>query len=231
MTENGDGQSWAPHQAGGKRGKLKRDNSLDDIDEEGHSPKVNYSKCPMSNYVFGVKSYLHHFYEADGGTCPTEDEEEHLVRSHRRCASIWWKVFVWIGINFLVFGLIGVCVGYLVPAKQIVIGSIAKDVEVIDPGAITFNFNLDVCKLVGLVLFCIGGITLATALLFPSIVDKYLDEERKVSYLDQDWRTSTSNVSNVYTPVPTSSVVKEIQPTRKSKEGVMTQEGTVAFQP
>lgn len=180
-----------------------------------------YSKCSMAEYVFGVKSYLHHFYEPND---KYEDDGDRLygIRNKRRCVtSVWWKIFVWIGVNLLVFGIIGVCIGYLVPPKQILMGNVANDVEMIDTGAIGYNLNLDVCKLVGLVLFCSGGFVLAVALLLPSFMDCFV-EENAYSYITISHEDTNNDIwfgaVDSSRPVPSSSVLKEVQPTRKPQE-------------
>ena len=168
-----------------KRDRLKRKLSLEKVDEDqessSHPPKSSKFGCQNLSSMFGVKSYLHHFYETHSYKDPDMYEEDDTyryllhppMRRRKRCTSIWWKVFVWIGANFLVFGVIGVLVGYLVPQRPVIVGTIGQNIKIMDKQATPFNFNLDVCKLVGLILFCIGGLTLTVALLFPSFLYNY----------------------------------------------------------
>ena len=142
-------------------------------------------------------------------------------------------MFVWIGANFLVFGILGVLVGYLVPQKDIIVGSVDDHMDIIDRQAIRFNFNLDVCKLVGLVLFCIGGLTLTVALLSPTFLNSYFEEDR---YPTEAFRVRVSNeymdeppLSPTEKNIPASAMVKNVQPERKGDESIITKEGMLPY--
>lgn len=204
-----------------KRDRLQRNPSLEKVDEDFEFSSVCSQKKSGCPDYFGVRSYLHNFYEYHGSKDPTlyeEDDLEYLLRGggrSRRCRSIWWKIFVWIGANFLFFGIIGVLVGYLVPKRTIIIGTVADNIEIIDRQAIAFNFNLDVCKLVGLVLFCIGGVTLTVALLFPSFLSNYCEEERREGLLHVQYQESAALISPLEMTVPATSHITEVQPERK----------------
>ncbi len=222
-----------------KRERLKRSPSLDKVEEDEEKDrswhdKVKYS-CP--DFSFGVRSYLHHFYDTHFYKDPDLYEQDgddlryllHPNPRRRRCTSIWWKVFVWIGANFLIFGIIGVLIGYLVPQRPLIVGSIGDNIEIVDREAISFNFNLDVCKLVGLILFCVGGLTLTVALLFPSFLHQYCDDDRR----DSSFKVSASPSdekqplrSPLEMSIPYSSQVTSVQPSRKD-ESLVTQEGLV----
>jgi hypothetical protein len=210
----------------------KRNPSLEKVVEDIRGEKMP-TACP--NY-FGVKSYLHDFYDTHFYKDPDiyeeeEDDFRYLLNPNprRRCTSIWWKVFVWIGANFLVFGIIGVLVGYLVPQRPIIVGSLADNIELIDKEAISFNFNLDVCKLVGLILFCIGGLTLTVALLFPSFLYQYCDDERRNdAFKVRVGDDSPPLKSPVEMTLPATTKISNVQPDRKN-ESIVTQEGMIPF--
>lgn len=232
----------------GSRGHMQRNPSMEKLDEEDQESlrrssmeaKAKEAKirasCPD---YFGVKSYLHNFYDTHFYKDPSiyEDEDDFRYLLHpnprrRRCTSIWWKVFVWIGANFLVFGIIGVLVGYLVPQRPIVVGSYTDNIEIIDRGAISFNFNLDVCKLVGLILFCIGGLTLTVALLFPSFLYQYCEDDGRDSSFKV--RLGSEEEEPLKSPlemsIPTTTMVSNVQPERKNAEAVVTQGGMVPME-
>ncbi len=243
-TGTADVESRKKPRSSGKRERLKRSPSLDKVEEDeekefksGFQGFQGKAKCPD---YFGVKSYLHHFYDTHFYKDPDlyeedSDDQRYLLNPYprrRRCTSIWWKVFVWIGANFLIFGVIGVLVGYLVPQRPIIVGSIADNIEIIDREAISFNFNLDVCKLVGLILFCIGGLTLTVALLFPSFLHQYCEEDRR----DSSFKVSASPTdekqplrSPLEMTIPYTSSVSAVQPDRKNDESIVTQEGMVSI--
>lgn len=186
---------------------------------------------------FGVKSYLHDFYEAtykDPSIYEEEDDFRFLLRSNqrrRRCPQIWWKIFMWLGVNLLIFGILGILVGYLVPQKPIFSKVDEENSEgFVDRSAMAFNTTLDVCKLIGLIMFCVGGMTLATALLFPSFLTSYCDEDMaddtfKVR-LDEE---EEAPLSPVEMSIPKTSKVKSVQPLRTVPEAVVTNDGVVEY--
>jgi len=216
--------------------KLQRSPSLDKVDEDEVEAdnKDASRKSSMSQKLFGVRSYLHNFYEGHTNKDPSvyedDDDAEYLLGGprRRRCTSVWWKVFVWIGANFLLFGVIGVLVGYLVPQKPIFIGKLTDHVYLEDRSALAYNFHLDVCKLVGLILFCIGGLTLAVALLFPSFLYQYCEDDRK----DVSFKVNMSDKpvrSPLEMQIPTSTLISGVQPMRKQKEAILTKEGMLPY--
>lgn len=216
-----------------KRDRLQRLPSLEKVDED--------QEMLGCSDLFGVRSHLHHFYDKtfykDPSIYEEDDEFGYLLQGPRKrrrlCTSIWWKVFVWIGANFLVFGIIGVLVGYLVPAKTVFVESMANNIEIVDKEAISFNFNLDVCKLVGLILFCIGGLTLTVALLFPSLLYQYCDGSSLVMQ-DAAFRVRVLGEEPIKSPVdrhvPATSTLTGVQPDRKVDESIVTQEGMMSME-
>jgi len=222
-----------PPTVSSKRERLQRNPELEKVDEDLEQPQQKFG-C---GDVFGVRSYLHNFYDNHFYKDPSiyeEDEDEfryllHATHRRQRCGSIWWKVFVWIGANFLVFGIIGVLVGYLVPMRPIIVGSISENIEIVDREAISYNFNLDVCKLVGLLLFCVGGLTLTIALLFPSFLHQYFDDDIE-NRGDHSFKVRITEEppmlkSPLEMSVPACSKLSSVQPERKSEEAVVAQGG------
>lgn len=212
-----------------------------DVSSRPSSKTPRKTETPKKKTVcpdyFGVRSYLHDFYEAtykDPSIYEEEDDFRFLLGPHprrRRCPPIWWKVFMWIGVNLLVFGIIGILVGYLVPEKPIFsIIDKEKNEGYVNHGAVAFNTTLDVCKMVGLILFCVGGVTLAIALLFPSFLTSYCDEEQA----DDNFKVPLQGeeeapLSPVEMSIPKTSQVKSVQPLRSVPESVVTQEGMVEY--
>ena len=238
-----DSEKQTTSECSAKRERLRRTKSMEMVDEEGERTAVTDAAAGSSpgkvrgcaDY-FGVKSYLHNFYETHVYKDPDiyEDDAGRYLLSpagarRHRCvaAAVWWKVFVWIGVNFLAFGVVGVLVGYLVPQRSIFAGAIAHNVEVVDRAAVAFNFNLDVCKIVGLVLFCVGGLTLTVALVFPSFLDQYCGEDQtkldggsfKVR-IDNDTPAPTCPME---LSVPATGKISTVQPERRDE--TMTSSG------
>ena len=228
--------------ARGDKTKLIGDQDEAEVAEEHHSTPTKSKggkpslsrKRPCPDY-FGVRSYLHDFYETtykDPSIYEDEDDFRLLLHPNpkrRRCPPIWWKIFMWIGVNLLVFGIIGILVGYLVPQKPIFLKVDEERSEgYVDRSAMTFNTTLDICKLIGLILFCIGGMTLAMALLFPSFLTSYCDEDPsddnfKISLDEEDGPP----LSPVEMKIPKIAKVKGVQPLRTVPEAVVMDDGVV----
>lgn len=198
-----------------------------DVDGSRRSSKDTVSKskrkrsCPM----FGVKSYLHQFYDDTTFKDPClyeDDDSQFLLQPHhrrRRCTPIWWKIFMWVGVILLVFGVVSILVGYMVPPHQFLIKIPGDSHAYVDTKAQVYNATLDMCKLTGLVLFCVGGATLAMALLFPIFLAHYCDEDTK----DYDPGIKVPMYDGEKDPhhhmaIPASSKVKNVQPEKKCQQ-------------
>ena len=110
------------------------------------------------------------------------------------CEKTVSQIFLWVGVALLVFGVTGIVIGYLVPPKQTLIRAADnKNQAYVNESAEEYNATLEQCQLVGLILFCVGGATLAMALLFPLFLTHYCDEDTKddpgikVSPLDKNY--------------------------------------------
>lgn len=175
--------------------------------------------CPD---YFGVKSYLHEFYDNHVYKDPQiyeEDDDIRLLlnphaRRRRRCPPIWLKVCIWCGVNLLLFGMVGIIVGYFVHQKPIIKKLEHGDnVAVIDRSAISYNAILDLCKLIGLILFCIGGVMLASALLLPSIlVSRCSCEDDSDDAIRVSVGEDQAPKSPIEMTIPATSKVKNVQP-------------------
>ncbi|XP_046328875.1 neurensin-1-like [Haliotis rufescens] len=203
------------------------------IHESDRPPQKRKRSCPD---YFGVKSYLHNFYDAsavykDPIIYEDDDDLRYLLAPYprrRRCPPIWWKIFMWVGVNLLLFGVIGILVGYLVPPKHPLerVDEI-HDIAFVDRSAEAYNTTLDMCKLIGLILFCVGGITLAMSLLFPSFLSHYCDDDGRDEAIKVPLRDGEKTpLSPIEMTIPSSSKVRSVQPARRSPESVMTQGGT-----
>jgi len=226
-----------------KRDRLKRDPSMDKLDEEADAAgsdadNSNSKACPD---YFGVKSYLHHFYEWQSSYKDPEVYEEEWGDSRRllnaggrsRCgghgcnSGLCWKIFVFLGASLLIVGTVAVLAGYLLPQKSTRLATLDNNKEVIDRDVIKYEQQLELCKLIGLIMFCTGGLTLAVALMVPSFLYRYCDDEKR----EAPFSVQSGDVSQVCpakdtskTVVPASARLAEIQPARKSYEGIVVQD-------
>ncbi|GFS18142.1 neurensin-1 [Elysia marginata] len=267
MAEYGEGYSTAGEDGDDTERPVaeeRHDVSTGKRDSKDSDAKQTKRKrsCPV---YFGVKSYLHHFYD-DGNSYKDpslyeDDDHRYLLQpdqKRRRCAPIWWKIFMWIGVTLLLFGVIGILVGYLVPPRHVLIAhsssssssssslsfSPAEDNSgkaYVDESAQAYNTTLDMSKLVGLILFCVGGVTLAMALLFPSFLTHHCLDEDFYEH-GGDLREVTGGYSKHHhhrqgnpgggggggegallkqSTIPASAKVKEVQPTKNPDQQML----------
>ncbi|XP_019399721.1 PREDICTED: neurensin-1 isoform X2 [Crocodylus porosus] len=132
---------------------------------------------------YGVRSYLHQFYEDCTASIWEDEDDFQIQRSPSRWSSAFWKVGLISGTVLMLIGLTVLMVGFLVPPKIEALG--AEDFVVVDTHAIQFNGSLDICKLAGAILFCIGGTTMAACLLMSAFAKNYSKEEK---YLQQRFK-------------------------------------------
>ncbi|XP_077432687.1 neurensin-1 [Vanacampus margaritifer] len=146
---------------------------------------------------YGVRSYLHQFYEECTASIWERDEDFQIQRSPSRWSSLLWKVCLAFGTIILFAGLIVIIVGYATPARIEAFGE--KDLLFVDSQAVSFNRALDVCKLTGAVLFCVGGTSMAVGLLLSAFAKNYSKEEL---YLQQKFKERLADLhSTVGTPI------------------------------
>ncbi|KAG7257261.1 hypothetical protein CRUP_030796 [Coryphaenoides rupestris] len=167
---------------------------------------------------YGVRSYLHQFYEECTASIWERDEDFQIQRSPSRWSSLLLEVCLAFGTMILFAGLIVLLVGYATPARIEAFG--ADDLLFVDSHAVSFNRALDVCKLTGAVLFCVGR-----DLHGGGLPASYSKEEL---YLQHKFKERLAAVGNPVTRPPTPgdggkvpvtlSKVQNIQPlTRKSE--------------
>ncbi|XP_005744679.1 neurensin-1 [Pundamilia nyererei] len=146
---------------------------------------------------YGVRSYLHQFYEDCTASIWERDEDFQIQRLPSRWSSLLWKVCLAFGTLILFAGLIVVLVGYATPAKIEAFGE--DDLLFVDSHAVSFNRALDVCKLTGAVLFCVGGTSMAVGLLLSAFAKSYSKEEL---FLQQKFKERLADLqATVGTPI------------------------------
>uniref|UniRef100_A0A8D0L5W5 Neurensin 1 n=1 Tax=Sphenodon punctatus TaxID=8508 RepID=A0A8D0L5W5_SPHPU len=145
---------------------------------------------------YGVRSYLHQFYEDCTASIWEYEDDFQIQRSPSRWSSAFWKVGLISGTVFMLIGLIVLVVGFLVPPKIEAVGE--EDFVVVDARAIQFNGALDICKLAGAILFCIGGTKVAVCLLMSAFAKSYSKEEK---YLQQRFKERIADIKAHTHPV------------------------------
>ncbi|XP_025419732.1 neurensin-1-like isoform X2 [Sipha flava] len=139
-----------------KRFKKKQLPLPQQSDSDDHIPY--YFQTGRQLTGFGVKSYLHEFYDDPEDPLPFQDEDDDFkycvepeIRWRRHCSG----VYTVLGFAIITLGAVAMAVGHLVPAKDPMINRSAN-VMMIDRRAVTFNENLALCRFVGSMLFAVG---------------------------------------------------------------------------
>ncbi|NXK13831.1 NRSN2 protein, partial [Herpetotheres cachinnans] len=115
----------------------------------GHGPSMAQGKW------YGVRSYLHLFYEDCTGASPDEDRDRDGSSPPGAWAPLIRKVSFSTGTLFLLVGAATLAAGSLVPPKLEGIG--AEEFVVLDVQAVRYNHALGTCRLVGMVLCAVAG--------------------------------------------------------------------------
>ncbi|XP_061851461.1 neurensin-1 [Colius striatus] len=145
---------------------------------------------------YGVRSYLHQFYEDCTASIWEYEDDFQIQRSPSRWSSTFWKVGLISGTAFMLIGVAVLVVGFLVPPKIEALGR--DDFVVVDARAVQFNGSLDVCRLAGAILFCLGGSTVAACLLMSAFAKSYSKEEK---YLQQRFKERIADIKAHASPV------------------------------
>ncbi|XP_072206428.1 LOW QUALITY PROTEIN: neurensin-2 [Excalfactoria chinensis] len=107
---------------------------------------------------YGVRSYLHLFYEDCTGAGPDGDTNESSPpHPHAVWPSIIWKVTLSTGTLFLLVGLAALTTGWMLPPR--LEGIEEEELVVLDVQAVRYNHVLAACRLLGTAL-CIAAAAL-----------------------------------------------------------------------
>uniref|UniRef100_A0A480JUU0 Neurensin-2 isoform X1 n=1 Tax=Sus scrofa TaxID=9823 RepID=A0A480JUU0_PIG len=132
---------------------------------------------------YGVRSYLHLFYEDCAGTALSDDPEGHPVLCPRHTwPSLCWKISLSSGTLLLVLGVAALTTGYAVPPKLEGIGE--GEFLVLDQRAADYNRALSICRLAGTALCMAAGILLAVCLFWA--MTGWLGQDTKAEPLDTE---------------------------------------------
>ncbi|NXH75546.1 NRSN2 protein, partial [Hydrobates tethys] len=102
---------------------------------------------------YGVRSYLHLFYEDCTGASPDWDGDR--SSPHGAWTPLIWKVSLSTGTLFLLVGAAALAAGSLVPPKLEGIGE--EEFTVLDVQAVRYNHAPGTCRLVGMALCAAAG--------------------------------------------------------------------------
>ncbi|NXT89227.1 NRSN2 protein, partial [Anhinga rufa] len=121
-----------------------------------HEPDCSCGRGPSvaQGKWYGVRSYLHLFYEDCTGASPDRDGDG--SSPHGAWAPLIWKVSFSTGTLFLLVGTVALAAGSLVPPKLEGIGE--EEFVVLDVQAVRYNHALGTCRLVGTALCVAAGL-------------------------------------------------------------------------
>nr|XP_012610611.1 neurensin-2 [Microcebus murinus] len=143
----------------------------------GRGPNVEDGKW------YGVRSYLHLFYEDCAGTALSDDPEGPPVLCPRQpWPSLCWKISLSSGTLLLLLGVAALTTGYAVPPKLEGIGE--GEFLVLDQRAADYNQALGTCRLAGTALCAAAGVLLAICLFWA--MTGWLSQDTKAEPLDTE---------------------------------------------
>ncbi|XP_028255231.1 neurensin 1-like [Parambassis ranga] len=125
----------------------------------GSGGESSSSEAGSSCLQFGVRSYLHHFYqECSSSMWERDPEDRGFVQSQR--SALWWNSAVWkvslaLGLLILTAGIATLSVGFSTPHKIESFGE--GDLFFVDTQAISFNKGLHLSATAGIGLSCLGS--------------------------------------------------------------------------
>ncbi|XP_034761134.2 neurensin-1-like [Acipenser ruthenus] len=175
---------------------------------------------------FGVRSYLHLFYEDCAFSQPKEDPEEPegTLSSWASSHPLLWRASLTTGILVLLMGVAALGTGLLVPPK--IEGFGEGELQVVDQQAIEYNQALERCALAGGILLTLGGTALlACVLICPlhRVLEKPKGEDaqhlllRTGGHSEPRSRASVPTVSSLDSRLPVSLAhMQNIQPRPRS---------------
>ncbi|KAM9823894.1 neurensin 1-like [Neosynchiropus ocellatus] len=115
---------------------------------------------------FGVRSYLHHFYEECSSSVRNGDAEDQGWAPNRRStltsSLAVWKVSLGLGLLILTAGVASMSAGYSTALKIESFGE--NDMFFVDPQAISFNRGRHLTTAAGIGLSCLGSAVAAMGL-------------------------------------------------------------------
>ncbi|GFT82987.1 hypothetical protein NPIL_358251 [Nephila pilipes] len=187
---------------------------------------------------FGVRNYLHTFYETVNiknpqlyEDIPDESETTNEPQKENRSCRLGWKIGITIGLIIVSIGLILILIGFVSPLHQ----SVAEKNEeflVIDKSASTFNDYMRMCRLVGVGMF-IFGFSLFLAVILLALCWNLDDENNECEDEESENVCLTFNPESTYQKgsdekIPVTEELTTVQVKREKEDVVVTSSGLCA---
>lgn len=192
---------------------------------------------------FGVKNYLHNFYESVSiknpqlyEDIPDESAANPPFKETKNCR-LCWKVGIAIGLTMAFVGLVLILVGFVTPLHSAIA---AKNEEflIIDRSATIFNDYMRMCRLVGIGLFLTGFCLFLAVVLFALCwnIDENNgepeDEESSSDNFCLTLHTETTYQKAEDKKIPVTEELATVQPKReKEEEVIVTKSGLITPPP
>jgi len=133
---------------------------------------------------FGIRSYLHQFYEPRASPTSSDIEDSggtwYLLTPsgppRRSNKSLFWcRMAFAAGMGLLVVGAVGILVGYLWPQPTYIPieGKVGDRYVLLEPKGLMYADTLRLWKMAGLSVFAFGGLVVAFSLLLPTCCKGY----------------------------------------------------------
>lgn len=157
----------------------ERDDTSIEDDLRQHKQQRSWSEssptamCPF----FGVKNYLHNFYEKDVITNPAlyediQPEQVFLVKTDSGCSSGVFRLSLILGCLILLLGCVAFVVAACAARRTLIVTTGNGGVSVMNRLAAVHNAQVDALLLVGLVAVTLGSTVVAAALISKTFCSK-----------------------------------------------------------
>ncbi|CAF1286424.1 unnamed protein product [Adineta ricciae] len=179
---------------------------------------------------FGIRSYLDNFYDRQGDDVQRRDVQHRYANSSRnpRFSSRWWKILLWIGSIFVLFGFFLLLIGFILPRKKINVedtSSTNSPIMIVDRQALEYNAKLDKSHLIGICLVVAGGILFTFSLLMPTFCHMWCASGEAND--ETDPLKLRMEITSSEQSIPVCSVPKSVQPNYRKDESRVTTDGMV----
>ncbi|CAF0874461.1 unnamed protein product [Didymodactylos carnosus] len=204
--------NWRASNTASQRPLLER---VDEVDDDVSASRYSTSGTGCMKY-FGVKSYLHNFYDRTDQHSESDDSQyRYLTLSRRKKFSI---------------GFISLSIGFLLPRRNIEISSDASSIT-IDRKALNYNQSLEFCQIIGVFVFALGGFLFIVSLLLPTFFNNYCAAEvDELNHYTDPFKLPLPQNSVTKNIIPVTNTLKSIQPNYRKDESRLTTHGVVPIQ-
>ncbi|XP_058261185.1 neurensin 1-like [Hemibagrus wyckioides] len=172
----------------------------------------------MPGYSFGVRSYLHYFYEECTASVWDQEDIQHQ-RSHQWWSSGLCKISLAVGTVLLALGLVVLAVGFAVPTRIEAFGE--GELLFVDRHAMRHNQALSICVQAGTGMLTLGGLMMTAGLLLsafsrPTTSPQPPGKEKK-GIMGRGGGADGKSPTNVLTKAPTPAAGDAAVPVALSK--------------